>query len=125
VERPVMTVTNIVLDSPDPGALSAFYIRLLGWEPRTQEVGWVTLRAPDGGTGLAFQEEDRYVRPVWPAGPGDQQMMAHLDIEVQDLTEAGAHAIACGAALAEYQPQENVRVYLDPVGHPFCLWVRE
>jgi catechol 2,3-dioxygenase-like lactoylglutathione lyase family enzyme len=118
-----MTVTSIVLDAPDPRELAAFYRRLLGWEIRTDEPGWVTLPGPDGGTGLAFQEERQYVRPVWPAGPGDQQMMTHLDIEVDDLEGAGAHAIEAGATLAEFQPQEHVRVYLDPAGHPFCLWV--
>jgi hypothetical protein len=65
------------------------------------------------------------VRPVWPAGAGDPQMMTHLDVEVQELATAGAHAVAAGATLAEYQPQEDVRVYLDPAGHPFCLWVAE
>jgi hypothetical protein len=25
--------------------------------------------------------------------------------------------------LAEFQPQDDVRVYLDPAGHPFCLYV--
>jgi Glyoxalase-like domain len=50
-------------------------------------------------------------------------MMMHLDIEVEDLDAAGAHAVAAGAVLAEYQPQDKVRVYLDPAGHPFCLWV--
>lgn len=73
--------------------------------------------------GLSFQTESAYVRPTWPAGPGDQQMMLHLDIEVDDLAAAGAHAIAAGAVLADYQPQEHVRVYLDPAGHPFCLWI--
>jgi catechol 2,3-dioxygenase-like lactoylglutathione lyase family enzyme len=125
MDRPMMTVTSIVLDAPDPSELAAFYHRLLGWNVGKDEPGWITLRAPDGGTGLAFQEEDLYVRPVWPARAGDQQMMTHLDIEVQDLQQAGQHAIACGAALAEYQPQENVRVYTDPAGHPFCLWVAE
>jgi Glyoxalase-like domain len=57
--------------------------------------------------------------------PGDhQQMMSHLDIEVRDLAEAVAHALACGATIAEFQPQELVRVLLDPAGHPFCLWVQ-
>jgi hypothetical protein len=51
-------------------------------------------------------------------------MMMHLDIEVDDLEAAGAQAIAAGATLAEYQPQADVRVYLDPAGHPFDLWVR-
>ena len=123
MERPVMTVTSIVLDAPDANELGAFYLRLLGWQVRSQEPGWMTLGAPSGGAGLAFQEESQYVRPTWPAGPGDQQMMTHLDIEVDDLEAAGAHAVAAGATLAEYQPQENVRVYLDPAGHPFCLWI--
>ena len=26
------------------------------------------------------------------------------------------------AQLADFQPQDDVRVYLDPAGHPFCLW---
>jgi hypothetical protein len=46
------------------------------------------------------------------------------NIEVDDLEAAGAQAIAAGATLAEYQPQPDVRVYLDPAGHPFDLWVR-
>ena len=61
--------------------------------------------------------------PAWPAVAGDQQMMMHLDIEVDDLEAAGTHAVRCGATLAEYQPQDDVRVYLDPAGHPFCLWI--
>jgi catechol 2,3-dioxygenase-like lactoylglutathione lyase family enzyme len=112
-----------VLDSPDAGALADFYRRLLGWEIRQDEPGWVTLRAPGGGAGLSFQTEPDYVRPSWPARPGDQQMMTHLDIEVEDLATAGAHALASGAVLADFQPQEDVRVYLDPAGHPFCLWI--
>jgi hypothetical protein len=27
--------------------------------------------------------------------------------------------------LADFQPQQQVRVCVDPAGHPFCLWVRE
>jgi catechol 2,3-dioxygenase-like lactoylglutathione lyase family enzyme len=124
-QRPAMTLTATVLDSPDANALAGFYRRLLGWTVRTDEPGWVTLAAPGGGAGLSFQTEDAYVRPAWPAGHGDQQMMMHFDIEVDDLDKAGAHAIAADATLADYQPQENVRVYLDPAGHPFCLWVRD
>jgi hypothetical protein len=33
-----------------------------------------------------------------------------------------ADAVALGAELAAYQPQEDVRVVLDPDGHPFCLY---
>ena len=63
------------------------------------------------------------VRPVWPAGPGDQQMMMHLEIKVDDLEASVAHAVAQGATLAGFQPQEDVRVCLDPAGHPFCLYL--
>ncbi|MFN2388387.1 MAG: VOC family protein [Actinomycetota bacterium] len=125
MQRPRMTLTATVLDSPDARELADFYRRLLGWTVTANEPGWVKLGAPDGGPGLSFQTETEYVRPTWPARPGDQQMMLHLDIEVDDLEAAGEHALGAGATLAEYQPQANVRVYLDPAGHPFCLWVRD
>ncbi|GGO16109.1 VOC family protein [Microbispora bryophytorum] len=121
---PRMTLTAAVLDAPDARELAVFYQRLLGWPIDDDEPGWVTLRAPGGGTGLSFQTEKLYERPVWPAAPGGQRMMLHLDIEVDDLDAAGAHAVEAGATLAGHQPQDDVRVYLDPAGHPFCLWVR-
>jgi catechol 2,3-dioxygenase-like lactoylglutathione lyase family enzyme len=121
---PRMTLTGTVLDAPDARELAAFYQRLLGWKAAQNEPDWVKLDAPDGGAALAFQTELNYVRPVWPAGMGQPQMMMHLDIEVDDLATAGAHAVRAGAVLAELQPQPDVRVYLDPAGHPFCLWVR-
>jgi hypothetical protein len=122
-QQPTFQLTATVLDAPDPRALAEFYGQLLGWPIGTDEPDWVTLRPPGGGAGLSFQLEKAYVRPTWPAGPEDQQMQLHLDIEVDDLEAAGARAVAAGALLAEFQPQEDVRVYLDPVGHPFCLWV--
>jgi catechol 2,3-dioxygenase-like lactoylglutathione lyase family enzyme len=121
--RPPMALSGVVLDAPDARELAAFYRRLLGWEVEQDEPGWVKLRAPGGGPGLSFQTEKAYARPTWPAGPGDQQMMVHLDIAVDDLEVAGAHAVAAGATLASYQPQDDVRVHLDPAGHPFCLFL--
>jgi predicted enzyme related to lactoylglutathione lyase len=122
-----LTVTGTNIDAPDANELADFYRRLLGWTTRTEEPGWVVIQpsASDqahGGT-LSFQTESRYVRPVWPAGPGDQQMMMHLEIKVDDLEASVAHAVAQGATLAGYQPQEDVRVCLDPAGHPFCLYL--
>jgi hypothetical protein len=32
------------------------------------------------------------------------------------------HAAETGAVLAEFQPQDGVRVFLDPAGHHFCLY---
>jgi hypothetical protein len=49
-------------------------------------------------------------------------MMLHLDFEVSDLEAAAQHAVELGADEAPYQPQDNVRVLLDPAGHPFCLY---
>lgn len=120
---PRMDLSGIVLDAPDAQELAGFYRRLLGWRVRKDEPGWVKLDPPAGGPGLSFQTNESYVPPTWPAGPGDQQMMVHLDIAVDDLDEAGARALAAGAVLAEHQPQDDVRVWLDPAGHPFCLFL--
>jgi catechol 2,3-dioxygenase-like lactoylglutathione lyase family enzyme len=129
-----MRVTSAVLGAPDPRALAAFYERFLGWELVTseparpgfpEEDGWAMLRPPPDATGLlalSFQYEPEYVPPVWPPVAGEQAMMLHLDIEVEDLDTAVAWALASGATLAGYQPQAGVRVLLDPAGHPFCLF---
>ena len=121
--RPRMTLTGTNLDAPDAHTLAGFYRTLLGWEVASDQPDDVVLQPPGGGAGLSFQTERAYVRPAWPAGPGDQQMMMHLEIKVDDLGAAVTHAVAAGATLAEYQPQDDVRVCLDPAGHPFCLWV--
>ncbi|MGI8665862.1 MAG: VOC family protein [Jatrophihabitans sp.] len=123
MQTPRLTLSGIVLDSPDAQELAGFYQRLLGWAVVQDEPGWMKLRSPDGGAGLSFQTESNYRRPSWPAGPGDQQMSVHLDVEVADLTIAGEHALAAGAVLADHQPQDGVRVYIDPAGHPFCLFL--
>jgi len=120
---PRLTLTGTVLDAPDAGELANFYRALLGWQIRELEPDWVMIGPPDGGPGLSFQTEPLYERPTWPAAQGLQQMQSHLDIQVDDLEGACAHALAAGAVMADFQPQQNVRVFYDPVGHPFCLYV--
>jgi catechol 2,3-dioxygenase-like lactoylglutathione lyase family enzyme len=120
---PRFTLSASVLDAPDARELAAFYRGLLGWPVREDEPDWVVLAAPEGGAGLSFQTEPRFVRPRWPSAPDAQQMMVHLDIEVDDLPGGVARATALGATVAEFQPQDDVRVLLDPAGHPFCLFV--
>jgi catechol 2,3-dioxygenase-like lactoylglutathione lyase family enzyme len=117
-----MRLASTVLGAPDARALASFYTAFLEWQVLDDEPDWVKIKPAGGGTGLAFQKEPHYVRPVWPAGPGDPAMMAHLDIGVDDLEEAVTRAIALGAVEAEFQPQDDVRVMLDPAGHPFCLF---
>ena len=113
----------IVLDTPDPRGLAAFYRELLGWRTQEDEPEWVRIGPAHGGPGLSFQREPDHVPPVWPARPGDQRMQVHLDVLVDDLDAASARAVALGARVAEHQPQAHVRVHLDPAGHPFCLFL--
>ncbi|MER7156080.1 VOC family protein [Streptomyces lydicus] len=120
--RPRFSLATVVLDCPDAHALAGFYRALLGWEVKLGEADWVLLRNPEGGTGLSFQSEPGYRPPVWPELPEEQQKMLHLDIRVDDLDEAEAYAVALGAVRAAWQPQDDVRVLLDPAGHPFCLF---
>ncbi len=122
-DRPRIRLATVVLDCSDAHELAAFYCRLLGWEPTFTEPDWVLVRDPDGGAGLALQAEPDYVPPVWPQRPDEQKMMLHLDFQVIDLDATGAWAIAAGARQAEVQPVENVRVFFDPAGHPFCLFL--
>ena len=84
--------------------------------------GWAMLRAPAGDLKIEVQWEPHYGPPVWPSTEGEQLMMMHLDIGVDDLDCGVRWALAQGARLAEHQPQPDVRVMLDPEGHPFCLF---
>ena len=101
--------------------MADFYGRLLGWEVTYRDHDFVAMQDPAGGAGLSFQEEKWYRAPTWPESPGGQDKMLHLDIKVNDLEAAVAHALAAGARLADYQPRADLRVLLDPAGHPFCL----
>ncbi|MBK3648021.1 hypothetical protein JHN46_46475, partial [Streptomyces sp. MBT33] len=40
------------------------------------------------------------------------------------MSSAVEHAVALVGALADFQPQDDVRVLLDPTGHPFCVFAR-
>ncbi|MFA9444951.1 VOC family protein [Egicoccus sp. AB-alg6-2] len=120
---PQFSLTSTVLGTPDPRGLAWFYQRLLGWDLGSDEPDWVTLRPADGSAGLSFQVEDQHTPPTWPAGRDEQQMQLHLDLEVDDLEAAVAYAVDAGAVVAEFQPQDDVRVLIDPAGHPFCLWI--
>jgi len=126
-----MRISGPVLDTDDVPRLTRFYERLLGWtvtdreEPRPGEppgAGWSRLRSPGGDTKVEIQWEAVYERPAWPPAASRQQMMMHLDIAVDDLDAGVAWALDAGATLAEHQPQDGVRVMLDPAGHPFCLF---
>ena len=113
----------MVLDAPDVAVLTRFYADLRGWTVWKQDEDGAALDAGEGVANLVIQHNPDYERPVWPAEAGRQQMMLHLDFQVTDLDAAVAHAVSLGAELPEHQPQDDVRVLLDPAGHPFCLYL--
>jgi catechol-2,3-dioxygenase len=111
------------LNAPDASALGAFYARLLGWEVVHDESGWVVVGHGEDYFRVTVEEDAHFERPVWPSEPGQPPIQLHLDIRVSDLDGAVEHALECGAELAASQPQEDVRVCLDPAGHAFCLFL--
>ena len=119
-------VREIVLDTPDPPGLAAFWAGLLGGTPLPSYPGWVTLEPPPHGQRLSFQGV-----PAGPDTPGGPRV--HFDILVSDLAAAHQRVIAAGGTPAgeHVSPRpgpdgEEVRwrVYRDPAGHPFCLVTR-
>jgi catechol 2,3-dioxygenase-like lactoylglutathione lyase family enzyme len=134
MNRAQLQLTSVTIGTSMPHALARFYARLLGWTvtatepPRPDEpanAGWAQVRPPSGvwGPTLNFEFERCFRRPVWPAVLGEQNATEHLDIHVDDLEAAVDWAVACGAVVADVQPQEDVRVMRDPDGHPFCLYL--
>jgi catechol 2,3-dioxygenase-like lactoylglutathione lyase family enzyme len=123
--KPRMQVTSVSIGAPAPRALAAFYRGLLGWRITGDEPEWAQLKPPASETGptLNFEFEPDHVPPVWPTVAGQQQIQTHLDIKVDDLEAAVNWGLAAGARLAGTQPQDDVRVMLDPVGHPFCFFL--
>ncbi|MEQ3550830.1 VOC family protein [Pseudonocardia nematodicida] len=115
----------VVLGTPDPPALAAFYRALLGWETVGEEAAdWVRLRDPARERpGLSFQLEPAFAPPAWPARPGAPRMLLHLDLLVDDLGAEVDRAVRLGATVEAHQPQDGVRVLRDPHGHVFCLFL--
>ncbi|MGP3957816.1 VOC family protein [Nonomuraea sp. 3N208] len=131
--RPRLQVTSVTIGTSQPRELARFYAQLLGLPVTTEEgpapdepdeAGWAQIRQPTGAAALTlnFEYERCYARPMWPSVRGEQTASQHLDIAVDDLDAAVEWAVGCGAVLAEFQPQDDVRVLLDPDGHPFCLF---
>lgn len=135
-DMPTIELGTLCIDCHDAHAMARFYGTLLGWEPTFTEPNWVLMRNPAGGTGLSFQAEPGYEPPTWPETSGKQQKMLHLDVRVtpangkspeeagQEALDAAAnHAVTAGGQLADHQPREDLRIILDPAGHPLCLFL--
>jgi catechol 2,3-dioxygenase-like lactoylglutathione lyase family enzyme len=131
VRPPRARLSGPVLEGPDPVGLARFYEKLLGWDlvevegpapDGPPDDGWARLMSPTGHLKIEFQWERNYVPPVWPSEPGSPTMMMHLDIAVENLEAGVRWAVRLGARVAEHQPQSDVRVMIDPAGHPFCMF---
>ena len=109
---------TVVLDCPDPWKLAEFYLGLLGGDivrPESDDT-WVAIVDPQGRR-LAFQLSPEYRPPQFPDPAGSQQV--HLDIRASDMEVAHAAVLTLGAT--HIQTEDTFRVYMDPVGHTFCL----
>jgi catechol 2,3-dioxygenase-like lactoylglutathione lyase family enzyme len=132
----VLSLSQVVLDSTDIGVLAEFYRGLLGYDYREgsgptdpDSAEWLALQNPAGGCDVAFQQVAELAEPTWPDGPRPQ--MAHLDLMVAtpaDLDAEHDRAVALGARLLQDRstdPDEPLRVYADPSGHPFCIFLSD
>jgi catechol 2,3-dioxygenase-like lactoylglutathione lyase family enzyme len=128
-----------VFDCTDARALAEFYRQLLGFQyrkgdeppppgapdPNGQE--WLVLQDAAGHQRVAFQQVPHLPEATWPEGPVPQQL--HLDLAVPSVAEFDTQherALALGARVLldrSDDPEEPLRVYADPAGHPFCIFV--
>ena len=133
----VPQLRQVVLDCVDVRLVAEFYRRLLGLqyrpgdEPRAAQStepdrDWLVLRNPRGAQ-LAFQRVDELPAATWPHGPVPQQL--HLDLTVASSAELDVQHVRVldlgGRLLRDRSddPDEPLRVYADPAGHPFCIFV--
>lgn len=130
---------QVVFDCTDARRLAEFYRQLLGFQYRPGDepppagrsdphgADWLVLVDLSGAVRVAFQQVDSLPEVTWPDGPVPQQL--HLDLTVPSVAELDAQherATALGARLlhdGSADPDEPIRVYADPAGHPFCVFV--
>lgn len=135
----VPRLLQVVLDCTDARELAEFYRALLGLvyrpgdeppeagQPDERGCDWLVLRTPDGRPQIAFQQVDQVPEATWPDGPVPQQL--HLDLtvsSVEELNEQHRRVMRLGGRLLLERvddPDEPLRVYADPAGHPFCVFV--
>jgi catechol 2,3-dioxygenase-like lactoylglutathione lyase family enzyme len=138
-DHPVPHVAQVVIDTTNPRASAEFWKSLLGLtyrsgheaptrdadDPAGQD--WLNLLSPAGEPCLAFQKVEELPRPTWPTSAIPQQL--HLDLTVRDLGELDnvhSRVLELGGQLLfdrSDSVEEPLRVYADPDGHPFCIFV--
>jgi catechol 2,3-dioxygenase-like lactoylglutathione lyase family enzyme len=140
-ETAVPRLRQVVLDTLDARRSAEFWRRLLGLvyrpghEPpaagEDDRAGrdWLNLRTPEGTPALAFQQVEELDPTTWPEAGVAQQL--HLDLSVPDtaaLDVVHARVLDLGGRLRldrSDDEEEPLRVYVDPDGHTFCVFVAE
>jgi catechol 2,3-dioxygenase-like lactoylglutathione lyase family enzyme len=129
----------VAVDATDARAVAEFYRELLGYvyrsgdeppppgEPDPKGEDWLVLRDRTGEARLAVQQVSELPRTTWPDPDVPQQL--HLDMTVADsaqLAEQRDRALSLGASILldrSTDPEEELYVFADPAGHPFCIFV--
>lgn len=124
---------GICLDCGDAEEMARFYSAVFGWEETARDdsssrlggSGWICMNGPPGGPTVSFQAEEWYEPPSWPESVGAQTKMMHFEVGTDDLDHAVEAVVQWGGRVAPHQPPDRdpaeLRVMLDPAGHPFCL----
>ncbi|MEE6261243.1 VOC family protein [Plantactinospora sonchi] len=138
-QESVPTLCQTVLDCTDARALAEFYRSLLGLvyrpgdeppeagQPDERGRDWLVLLTPQGARQIAFQQVAELPESTWPQAGVPQQL--HLDMtvaSVEELRVQHERVLRLGGRLlrdAIDDPDEPLRVYADPAGHPFCVFV--
>jgi catechol 2,3-dioxygenase-like lactoylglutathione lyase family enzyme len=132
-------IAQVTIDTTNARASAEFWRRLLGLVYRTgheppesekdDEAGrdWLNLLTPSGSACLAFQNVESLEHTTWPQPDVPQQL--HLDLTVSDrvnLDRVGRRILELGGELKldrSDSKEEPLRVYADPDGHTFCVFV--
>ncbi|MYY86584.1 MULTISPECIES: VOC family protein [unclassified Streptomyces] len=117
----MLRLTDFIIDCPDAMKLAAFYSEVTGVPVKADSnEQWAGIAL--GDIELAFTPVEDYRAPQWPGSEHPKQF--HLDFEVDDIEAEQSRVLALGATLKQDMvgPEGyGFRVYIDPVGHPFCL----
>ena len=129
----------VVIDAPDARAAAEFWRQLLGLRygpgqespPPGQDDpvgrGWLDLVDAEGTPRLGFRQVPGLTPTTWPDHAVPQQL--HLDLAVDSVQELDAvhdRVLTLGGELRfdrSDDPEEPLRVYVDPAGHTFCVLV--
>jgi catechol 2,3-dioxygenase-like lactoylglutathione lyase family enzyme len=138
-ERATPQMCQIVIDATDARRTAEFWRRLLGLvyraghepPPAGQDDAagrdWLNLFTPDGEPRLAVQQVAELEPTTWPDDTVPQQL--HLDLTVDTVEQLDAvseRVLALGGELRfdrSDDPDEPLRVFADPAGHTFCVFV--